>query len=73
MDISSTINPDPIKEIDDNYVYSAKKEKTFMRITVNSGVAMCSNNTKINVLMLFGYNRLYDIRNHEEITDDETN
>ena len=44
-----------------------------MRITVNSGVAMCSNNTKINVLMLFGYNRLYDIRNHEEITDDKTN
>lgn len=61
------------QHIDDNYVYSAKKEKTFMRITVNSGVAMCSNNTKINVLMLFGYNRLYDIRNHEEITYDETN
>ena len=61
------------QHIDDKYVYSAKKEKTFLRITVNSGVAMCSNNTKINVLMLFGYNRLYDIRNHEEITDDKTN
>lgn len=61
------------QHIDDNHVYSAKKEKTFMRITVNSGVVMCSNNTKINVLMLFGYNRLYDIRNHEEITDDKTN
>ncbi len=61
------------QHIDNNYVYSAKKEKSFMRITVNSGVAMCSNNAKINVLMLFGYNRLYDIRNHEEVTDDETN
>ena len=36
MDISSTINPDPIKEIDDNYVYRDYKNQFHNIIVVNT-------------------------------------
>ena len=58
------------EHLDDKFVYNARKEHSFMRITVNEGVMACSNNAKINILLLYGRNRLYDERNHSEETDE---
>lgn len=54
------------EHVDDGFVYNARKERAFMRIIVNTGVVACSNNSKINVLLLYGHNRLYDERNCQE-------
>lgn len=58
------------EHIDDGFVYSARKEKVFMRITVNPGVVACSNNAKINIMLLYEHNRLYDERNYQEDVDE---